>query len=668
VSGKGVVATLDAERRRDIVDYDVVEDSTPLDPSDTTGGFGQINLTVNSTADDERKMGATLALTDGSLGETVGVVRGISDNDQVVKYTANSRLSLLAVSRDAQPFVGSLTDGIKYHLGLCGITSGIVIDPSFDVIQVKLPGGRVNVYDRLKSMGAAYGFETSLVSSNVVVRPPMTRVAQNYRDIDVERSYDQSQFAQTVQGYAYNSYSGENVAYPVGGLTGEAQVYQVDARETLTYDIPLNASLSSVIQPVCVETVGFYDMSASVYSVVGSDGNPILPAVWLSSGGSVRVEIGPDTRTLLIHITGAQDDTVAPYRIAVPDGPNEYYSSLRVRGDGIFWDKSLMTLYLHDDQDVAPDEIGTVVDVDFMETPDQLYHRMLLTAERYGTDAQTLRVTSGGINRLGDTGSTRYPTIGDVAALYPGASIANLYTELGPTIETWNAKLYATVSRDFENQAFGNVNGARVRNKNSWYRIRSSTIRPLGLDYVAERANLIGDVYHTGETIAQWNARWSGLTVRDVNIAPLIPIEGVIVSADAERTAQAGPTLTGVAVVVVRQTSATVGALTLTGTAVVTGGVITRTATDAISLGAYNAAAPFIRSATGGITLSATATRSEREFATATSGVTLTGTAARVEREIATATGGITLTGQATGFIAGSGFGAGGFGAGGFGS
>lgn len=521
MSGRGVVVTVGTVERSDVSEYSVVEDSTPLDPADNTGGFGQINVTVNSNVEGIRRMGDPLTLTDGSLGETTGTIRAVGDDAVAIQFTANSRLANLAVERTIQPFVGNLADGIEYHLGLCGITSGIVIDSSFSAVNVKIPGGRENVYDRMKRMAAAYNFELSLVSNNVVVRPPRQRIAVNYRDADGKRTWDQSNFAQSVQGYYYNSYSGTNIAYPLHGITDDAQVYQVDANETLVYDIPLDASLGSVVQPTCVATVSRNDMSASQYSVVGSDGLAVPVDTWLKAGGLVSVAIGEDTQSLIVKITGANIPSLSPFRIAVQEDENEYYSSLRVRGDGVFWDKKLFTLYMNDDQDVAPDEVGTVVDNPFMETFDQLYHRLLRTAAHYGTDTQHYSVTSGGINRLGESGSAAYPTIADVDAMFPGATIDSLAASLGPTIADWNAALFAEVSSDFTNQAFGNVSGARVLHKGSYYRIRTATIRPLGLDYTAERDNIIEDVYRTGETIAQWNARWSGKIIRDVNIAPI---------------------------------------------------------------------------------------------------------------------------------------------------
>lgn len=522
MSGKGVSAVIGGTQRVDIADYYVVEDSTPLDPSDTQGGFGQANITVRATDETIRYMGQPVELTDGSLGVTTGTVRGISNDEISATLVANSRIGNLAVERTILPFVGNLADAIEYYFSLCDITSDFVIHSSYFAIPVQLPGGIFNVYDRLKALGAAYGFEITLVSNNIVARPPHLNVAINYRDAGLTRSFDQSKFAQSIQGWAYNTTSGVNIAYPVHGLNDDAPVWQVDADQIIEYDEPIQASLSQVDQPTCVTSVSNTDMSASVYVVVDNEGDVVDPGLWVAKGGRLDVTIGEDTRSLIIRIKGAGMKERAPFRIGVSAGRNDYYSSLRIRGTGVFWDPTLMTIYTHDDADEAPDEVGVVVDNEFMETPEQLYHRLLRTAATYGTDNQRISVKSGGINRLGQTGSAVYPTIGDVNAMFPGATIGSIYSSLGPTIGDWNDALFAAVSTDFENQAFGNVAGARVLHKKSYYRIRTATIRPRDLDYEAERDNTVADVYRTGETIGQWNTRWAGKTIRDVNIAPLM--------------------------------------------------------------------------------------------------------------------------------------------------
>lgn len=522
--GTGAQITINGGSKWSLADYSVVEDSTPIDPSDTSGGFGQVSVSLPETAELAGYMDKSIVLTDGALGETTGVVRQLSGNGLAAQLVANSRLSLLAVERTIAPFSGTLTAYLTYLLGLCGITANLVIDSSFDAVNVKVPGGRENVHDRIRSLGSAYGFEISLVSNNVVVRPPRGRVAVNYRNASIDWSLDRSELARSVVGYYYNTTSGTDIAYPPQGAIFDADVFQVDAGETKTYEIALDASLSSVEQPIAVNSVALTDISTSVYTVSSmatTEGEPMSAVLWTSTNGSVKAEIGEDTKTLIITIRGADVPELGPFRIAMPDLAGDFVSSLRIRGTGVFWKKESFTISNGESADVAPDEIGVEVDSPFMETFDQLYHRLLKTAERYSNDSQIIRVETGGINRLGETGSARYATIGDMNAAFPGATIGSIFPQTGPTIADWNAKALSLVSGDFANQAFGNVAGARVVYNNCYYRIRSATINPLGVTYTAERDNTIGDVYHYGETIGQWNARHAGKTIRDVNIAPL---------------------------------------------------------------------------------------------------------------------------------------------------
>jgi hypothetical protein len=523
MAGTGADVTIGGVPYWNLGEYSVVEDATPLDPSDLTGGFGQITMTSNEFTGVKRIMGKDLVLSDGALGTTAGVVRGLSGTGNVVTIQANSRLGNLAVERTIPPFTGTLTAGITALLALCGITTGINIDAALGFINVKLPGGRENVHDRLKKLTAAYDFEVSLVSNIAVARVPRQRVAVNYRDASINWTLDQNDFAQNVGGWYYNHVSGTDIAYPLHGAISDVQPIQVDAAEEKVQEIPLDASLSSVVQPACVSSVTPTETGSSKYSVVDNAGVIVQPSDWTGAGGSVRVKIGVDTRTLIVTVVGANIPTRGPFRIGQPvaSDVNNYYSTLRIVGTGIFWDKKYMGLEIVEDTDLAPDEVGAEVDNEFFDTADQLYHRLLFTAARYGTDSQSISVSSGGINRLGTTGSAVYPTIGDVAAAYPGATIGTIFTSLGPKISNWNATLYDMVDDDFSNQAFGNIAGARVLYDNSYYRIRSATTRSVGIDYSAERDNIVGDVYRTGETIGQWNTRWSGYTIRDVNIAPL---------------------------------------------------------------------------------------------------------------------------------------------------
>jgi hypothetical protein len=523
VTGTGVDVTIGGEPYWGTGSYSITEDSTPVDPADSTGGYGQLTLAIKDKPGVKLLGGAPLEFADGVQGKTSGIVRGQSGNGLTAQITADSRLALAAVKRKAGPFVGTLGNALRYYLSLCGITSGIVIHQDLESVPVKLPGWEAVVYDQLKKLGTARSFEFTLASSNIVFRPPRGRVAINYRDASVNWAIDESNLAQTVEGYSYNTSSGTKLAYPSGGWNEDVTVYTVEAGQTVELDLPIDASLSSVEQPVCLAFVDRTESSMSVYSVTGNDDLPVQPAQWAAGGGSLTVAIGEDSRSLKVTIKGSSETQYAPYRIAVSAGPSNYYSSLRIRGTGVFFSKTLLSLYGSLDTDRATTEVGHTIDNEFFENEDQLYHAMLRSSARYGSPRQTISVRSKGINRSGETGSYVYPTIGDLKALHPGATIGDLKATPGldGTIAEWNATLLATVANDFQNQAFGNVGGARVLHEDSWYRIRTASLAQGSIGYSAERDNTVGDVYRTGETIAQWNARWAGKTIKDVNIAPL---------------------------------------------------------------------------------------------------------------------------------------------------
>lgn len=519
--GTGVDVQIDGSPIWNVNTYSSVEDSTAVDPSDTTGGFGQISISTRDSPAAKVYIDKVLSLTDGANGETTGIIQGASGNGLKVDVTANSRLALTAVTRQAPPFVGTLGDALRAYLALCSVTTGIVVDDALESVPVKLVGWNAVVYDQLKKLATARSFEMSLVSNNIVFRPLRTRIAETRRDASVTWSLDSSNLAQAVEGYSYTTSSGTGLVYPRGGWNQDVIPYSLDAGQTTQVNIPVDVSLTSLEQPLCVGFVSRDYAATSVYSVSGNDGIAIPPAQWAAGGGNLTVAIGKDGKSVDVTIVASRDTQYAPYKIAVSSGPSDYYSSLRLRGSGVFFDKQMSVLPANLNADKAPQEIGATVDNEFFETADQLHHSLLWAAARYSSARQSISVSSKGINRAGDSGSQRYPTISDVEAIYDSKTIDQRYVQLGPTINDWNQLLFDNVRSDFFNQAFGNVSGARVLHGACWYRIRTATIGPNKVDYSAEWDTTVNDAFPGVESIAQWNAHWAGETIADFNAAPL---------------------------------------------------------------------------------------------------------------------------------------------------
>lgn len=508
-----------------IINFSVVEDSTPIDPSDTTGGVGQFILTIPEQTDTQTLLDVPVNLSLVTQGETTGTVRGAGAVDGLATVTADSRLALLNAERQAQPFIGTLGQAFNYYLSLVDVTTGIFIEPEVGDIEVVLPGWNGNVWDQMKKMALAHGAEISLVSNNIVLRPVNERVAENYRDASVGWSLDTSQLARSVEVYYYDPTPiTEELVYPIGGWNPEVPIFTVGAGETQTFDIPLSASLDSIEQPTALDFVDRYYDSTSVYAVTDKDGLPYLAAQWLAEGGNVEVAVNPDTRSLTVTITGASATEYAPYSIAVASGSSDRYSSLRLVGTGVRYDRQLVTLHTSVDPERVTVEVGATVDNEFIQTKAQAVQVGTWASKRWGSPRYTLNVSTAGINRLGDNGSYRYPTVDLFNSLWAGQDVDDFNVEwTGETIAAFNEYMISLVQNDFANQAFGNIAGARVPFRDAWFRIRSATNAAEGIGYTAEEATTVADFNErwAGATVADFNTEWLSARMTDFAIRPL---------------------------------------------------------------------------------------------------------------------------------------------------
>lgn len=479
-----------------LTDYQVQEDSTPVDPSDTTGAVGVITMMTTEQADTISLMDIPVDLTIVTQGVTRGTVRGLSSTDDESTIVADSRLAQLVVNRQAQPFTGTLGAYIDYLLELAEITDGIVIDPSLSAINVEYPGWSGSVWDYMKRVLVVNGLEISLVSNNVVIRPIRERVAETYRDMSRGWNLDSTSQARSIEIYYYqNDYRTGSLFYPTGGWNPDVEVLTVPAGETVTYPITFNASLTSIQQPVVQDFVAKDYTASSVYTVAGgSDGLPIPSAQWIAQGGSLTVALNEDTRGATVTIVAPPSDQHTSYSIAVQSSPSDRYSTLRLIGTGVFFDKQLVTLDTSVDPDVVTTEIGATIDNEFIGTREDAVHAGLWALKRWGSPKYTISVSSFGINRVGDDGSYRYPTFAEFNAIYAGDTFNDFNTEWsGQLIEDFNRFMVDLVQNDFANQAFGNIAGARVKYKDAWFRIRSASNAASGITYSAEEDTTLGD-------------------------------------------------------------------------------------------------------------------------------------------------------------------------------
>lgn len=464
--------------RTNLAGYSITEDATPIDASDSSGGVGQITFDV---IEDPAPDGTVLllnnyvTLTDDAFGRGMASGKVISLSSDVggqVSVTADARLGGLVVDKSAKPFHGTLGDGFLYYLGLAGITTNISVDSSIINRAVNWPAWKGTIWDYMKQMCTGERVEIALVNGVITLRPYRTMTVSNAANAEITWDVENSERAQNVEVYYYNnSYKTNAMAYPVDGWNPDLEVYQVEAGQTVTYTVDINASLETIDQPDCVLNIDrYYHGSVSQYAVCGNDGLPIPVGMWKNGGGKLTVAIGKEPNTMVIKITGMRNEHYAPYRIAVSSSPSDSYSALRITGTGVFFNKTLLTVPTGAPLAKAPQEVGVTIDNPFIDNADDAYTAAMTAASAFAAPAQTISVTTTGLT-----------------------------------------------------QGIGNIAGSRVLFRQCWYRIRSATTTQDNVTYTAERDTTFAELgaVWAGATFAQFSTRWSGKTFEDLALITL---------------------------------------------------------------------------------------------------------------------------------------------------
>lgn len=522
----GVRVTVDGRPLLTASQLSVQEGSTPINPADESGGTAQVQFTVPvfpgwKTADE-----LPILVRDDTQGITSGKIAALAEQNGSLQVTANSRILNLAVTRVAQPYAGTLSGAIRYYLSLVGITTNISIDAQYDSVPVVFPGWKDDVYQRVaRRLCPAFGMEMSLVSDVVVFRPPRGRKAILSRVISVSESIDISARAQRSKLNWYKTrWATDELVYPPGGWTPEVDVLEVNAGEVNVVEgIEINASLSSIRQPACVVTVPPTFTGDSVYTVSGTDGLPIPPAMWKAYGGDLTVAISEDTRSLTVTIRGMELDQYSPYVIGLSSGDGTNYSTLRLVGSGTVLDARVMDLGTGWSADQAPTEYGDEVDNEFLNTYDRAGTGAAWQSAEATGPTQAISFTAAGINRVDVTGSAVYATVADWDAEFEGMDTDNwdaLWA--GRSEQEWEDFWTDKLATGFANQAYGNVAGARIVHDDSWYRIREVTNVGGSVSGSADLDNTVADFddFFAGMTTDDWDAQWAGVSQKQFDVGP----------------------------------------------------------------------------------------------------------------------------------------------------
>lgn len=526
--------------RTELTSYSVSESSTPLSGSDSSGSVGTIRLTAPHFRGDQLLINKAVTISDSFHGVTLGTVRKVSPNldSALQNFDAELIFGSLNFDMQVQPFTGTVKQAVQYYLGLGNITTDIMVSPEFADDPIDVPGWFGNLWVGMKRFAAAIDAEFALVNNAVVFRRIRTRTVRNARDISRNSTIEATEMAQQVEVYYYNNdYRTNALAYPTGGWTAEVSPLTVPAGESIQHKLTVDVSLDYLKQPTCVTNVSkTYAGPDSVFTVTGSDGLPITPAQWTNFGGKLSVSIGEDTKTILVDITGpsglvqSNGEPQRQFSLALPSGTstNQTYSTLRIVGDGVFFNKQLLTVPTGLTDSDTSNVVGATVDSPYISTLEQAYTVGLRTARTYSGQTLSIGGSVASVNNIGDTGLFGVKSYGDVQLDFAGQAYADIQSVIQTLYGTYGDFQLFTASNtnpNVENQTFGNVAGARVFDYDTarWYRVREATVTPDDISFDAEDDMTMGDADtgFAGLTVGEVDAMFAGRTHFDASLLGL---------------------------------------------------------------------------------------------------------------------------------------------------
>ena len=513
--------------KSDIISYSYSEGSTPHMVGDDSGGVGDISVSVP----DFRNDGIILykdavTLTDDVYGSVTGRIDSLSSTNGIIDLTGRSRLGFLNVPGVVAPATTTIRGLFESIFAAANLLDDVAFSPLVPETTITAPGYEGDLWVFVKQACSAYGVEVSLINNTIYVQPIRQREVNiesisnetyNLADVDLAQSFD----------VAYYNYSEETgaLAYPRGGWTPEVTVYQVEANEVLLVDVPVEGYLTSIKQPIAQDTVAKdYSGSDSVYSVSGNDGLPVTAAFWNDFGGSVKAELIQNGTVIQLTIVGPNFPELSPYSLGVSDGSTSY-STVRIIGDGVFFDRKTVNIKTGITADISAREFGPEVDNPLVDTLEQALDVGVKTRQMYAlprhtvdlsgrsfvrknyTDYEYFELDEATYGLLDGEGVLAFVNLDENIALYKSFEEYAADLPVGYTFTQFNTDLSSGTFIDFANtavettsQSFGAVSGSRVKYYDAYFRVRSTEISQDGINITAEFDTLFSDFDDTFST------------------------------------------------------------------------------------------------------------------------------------------------------------------------
>lgn len=429
------------------ISYSYSEDVTSLEPSNLSGGAGQV--TVSAIAVDADKVGNThpnsrllinnsMSLIHQDSGEVEFTVKQASVNAGVVSIVGETLEGRLNVERTAGPHGGSgatIATAITYYCGLVNIvpTFETGLEATLDAIPVNFIGWKGNVWEHLKMLCAAipYDLEFYIDSTGLVFRTAKAQSADFMAPSVISQSVsvDSLEGAQQVNISNYNtSYRTDAIVQDISANADNlsstnaqgASIYdgmQVNSGEKLTKRFTINASLETLNPIEAVDGIlpfPFTGGAVGQYAIAGADGKFIKASQWTGEGGKLSVALTENPNEIevtiiapikngLENITGGGALSYEPYKIGTETSGNTDYPAIYITGTGVFYNKTQHEIKTGASNQYTSQQAATSIDNPFITSVSSVYSRGAAAAQAICGPNVTLSESISTVEPFGST-------------------------------------------------------------------------------------------------------------------------------------------------------------------------------------------------------------------------------------------------------------------------
>lgn len=477
------VAFLGLPRR--ISTWTVQEDASSADRGEAPSGVPQFVAQGPGEADVLTLRDKPVAIESTALGATRATVIEARQTAQQWTVTSGTPLSRMNQVGNIPTATQVRADqAVRMFFDAVGVTRDMVtliVAESLAGRLFDVPSARDNVWAQFRLWLSANELDVRWVVDTLYLVPWRdARVVIQDIPSDFSIQQQEGQMAKQVEVSVYHRTKftegvilpGTPSAYPgasrVFGHRGgdQALTLSVGAGEVLEQDYDLPCEVSAIRQPRQVYSLpvsnGVPDSrqiieAGGMYMVVGKDNKPITPAQWSDMGGSLRVTLNEDKKSVKVQVTGMNYLELSPYRIAESDGEKDYTGLFVVGGPGSWVD------------------IETV---------------------RFDTGARGTDDVQDIDNQAITNRTQAYRAAQDLAATLTGHQVNMTWQGPDPVRAGW---------KDRARQSFGRLAGARAYLRGHWWRLTSARWTDWTVDLTADRDPLLSDVARIYPTPAQLN-------------------------------------------------------------------------------------------------------------------------------------------------------------------